>query len=61
MADSTPPHRRPLPNRRRAETHDLAIDGMRLTATVGFTSAVAVLEAGASGSAPPVWAWRSTA
>jgi hypothetical protein len=29
-------HRRRLPNRRRNETHSVAIDGMRLTATVGF-------------------------
>ena len=29
-------HRRRLPNRRRNETHSVAIDGTRLTATVGF-------------------------
>jgi hypothetical protein len=30
------PYRRRLPNRRRNETHTLAIHSMRLTATVGF-------------------------
>ncbi len=38
MNGETPyaPQRRRLPNRRPAETQDLAINGMRLTATIGF-------------------------
>jgi hypothetical protein len=35
-ADALTPNRCRLPNRRRNETHALAVDGMRLTATVGY-------------------------
>ena len=33
------PPRHRLPNRRMAETHELALDGMTLTATIGFDAA----------------------